>query len=42
MGIDVASLAEELRRGMIRLGERVPSIRLSMPNREIGEIRTTG
>jgi len=42
MGIDVASLAEELRRGMIRLGERVPSIRLSMPNRENGEIRTSG
>jgi predicted metal-dependent hydrolase len=42
MGIDVASLAEELRRGMICSRERAPSIRLSMPNRETGDIRTSG
>ncbi|HXH85173.1 DUF309 domain-containing protein [Petrachloros mirabilis] len=36
MGIDIARLTEELRQGMICWRERAPSIRLSMPNREIG------
>jgi uncharacterized protein len=42
MGIAVASFTKELQQRMTSLHRQAPSIRLDMPDREIGAVRTNG